>query len=299
MPAESFRCADAAQERGEPLYATASYVRRWLLLEQPGSWGRNAITQSRLPRRVALELRRRTRAAGIRIIVIRRGARLSSEQRSCYFVRTDERELYQARLALDGADQLLDVDLMSFSEGGRVQGAVEGLDPLFLVCTHGRHDKCCAIRGNQVSRIACSHPHLDAWECSHIGGDRFAANLVCFPHGVYYGRVRLDDVVQLMNCYAQGTLSLEQYRGRSCYRFPVQAAEYFVRRESGVTGTDDLWLQGVSRTPEGLTARFFLVDGRRARVEVRLGQAGPYRLTCGSRGAERIPRYDLASCTVR
>ena len=26
------------------------------------------------------------------------------------------------------------------------------------------------------------------WECSHIGGDRFAATMLLFPHGINYGR---------------------------------------------------------------------------------------------------------------
>ena len=177
-------------------------------------------------------------------------------------------------------------------------GAVEQQDPLFLACTHGRHDKCCSIRGNQVSRIACAKPGADAWECSHIGGDRFAANLVCFPHGIYYGRVGISDVAHLMNDYAAGTLCLEHYRGRCCYPFAVQAAEYFARRESGAMGVEDVSLEGVSRTDGVLSAIFSLAGGRRAEVELRVGQLGRYRLTCGSTGTDPIPRYDLVSCSV-
>ncbi|MDP9222588.1 MAG: sucrase ferredoxin [Actinomycetota bacterium] len=297
MAARVFRCADAAEARAEPLYGTASVVRKWLLIEQPGSWGYDPLTQSLFPKKAAWELRERTRAAGIRIVLIRRGVRLSSPQRQCYFARTEDRRLHLSRLTVESLNDLLDVDLAPLSDGGLITGAVERRAPLFLVCTHGRHDACCAIRGNQVSRVACAVPEADAWECAHIGGDRFAANVVCFPHGVYYGRVAPQDVAALMDAYGDGRLSLGHYRGRCCHSYAVQAAEYFVRRESGTTRIDDLWLAKVSRKDErGLTATFTMVHGRQAEVKIRVSQTTKgYRLTCGASGTSFIPGYELDS----
>lgn len=299
MGAEQIRCADSAEARDESLYGTASFVRRWLLLEQPGSWGPDALLESRLPQRGAVELRRRARAHRIRIVLIRRGARLSSAKRQCYLALTDRTKVRLSRIELDGFEDILDVDLSPLAAGGSIEGARHQTDPLFLVCTHGRHDACCSIRGNQVSRVACADPALDAWECSHIGGDRFAANLVCFPHGIYYGRVRPDEVPALTTSYARGVLNLANYRGRCCYTFPLQAAEYFVRRETGVTAVEDVSLIETSEEMGRLNASFSVGPGRRADVEVRVGELpGAYRLTCGSRAAERIPRYELVSCNV-
>lgn len=298
MASEVFRCADASEERAEPLYGTASFVRRWLLLEQPGSWGRDALTQSRLPSETASELRARARAAGVRIILIRRGVRMSSEKRQCYFLRTDGCDLYQAHLELEQVDDLLDVDLTPLRDGGIIADATERPDPVFLVCTHGRHDQCCSIRGNQVSRVACAHIGVDAWESSHIGGDRFAANLVCFPHGLYYGRVDPSEVVALMEDYVKGSLSLEHYRGRCCHLFPVQAADYFARRETLTTDIDGLSLTSTARTPEGIAASFSLAAGGTVGVEVRVSKGANRRLTCRASGTDPIPVYELASCRI-
>ena len=298
MGSDGFRCADAAEQREEPLYGSASFVKRWLLLEQPGSWGRDALTQSRLAADTARALRANAQAAGVRIILIRRGVRMSSDKRQCYFVRTDGCDLYQAHLDLDNVDDLVDVDLGPLRDGGPIPDATERNDPLFLVCTHGRHDQCCSIRGNQVSRVACAHPTADAWECSHIGGDRFAANVVCFPHGLYYGRVTPADVSGLMDDYTRGTLSLEHYRGRCCHLFPVQAAEYFVRRETGITQVDDVSLEATSRTASGIQATFSLPEDRRAQVEVTVTRGVPHRLTCGAGGTDPIPLYELAACLI-
>ncbi len=299
MTAEPFRCAASSEDRGEPIYGTASFVRRWLLLEQPGSWGPNALMESRIPERTATELRRRARAAGARIVLIRRGVRLAGAKRQCYFAVTDVARTRLSGIALDEVDDLMDVDLSPLAEAEPIDGAAAVTDPLFLVCTHGRHDACCSIRGNQVSRVACAEPGLDAWECSHIGGDRFAANVVAFPHGIYYGRVQPDDVVDLMTAYAAGTLCLPHYRGRCCYPFPLQAAEYFARVETGITGIGDLHLVRSSPTAEGVSATFSVGGTRVAEVRIRTGEL-PERhlLTCGSSGAAAIPNYELVSCEV-
>ncbi len=223
---------------------------------------------------------------------------MSSQKRRCYFLRTEDCDLYLADLALDSFDDLLDVDLSPLRDGGAIAEATQRTDPLFLVCTHGRHDACCSIRGNQVSRVACADPDADAWECSHIGGDRFAANLVCFPHGIYYGRVGPGEVKSLMSDYARGTISLEHYRGRCCLPFPLQAAEYFLRRETGLVGIDDVSLMD-PRSDGRVGATFALSTGAHAEVEVRVREDGPHQLTCRAMDAKPIPRYDLVSCTLR
>ena len=55
MP-ETLPCASLSRALGEPLLGTASRVRGWVLLEQPGPWGREAVLQSRLDRDLAVAL---------------------------------------------------------------------------------------------------------------------------------------------------------------------------------------------------------------------------------------------------
>ncbi len=233
----------------------------------------------------------------MRVILIRRGARLSTGRRQCYFLRTDDRDTYAAQMSLDAAEDVLDIDLLDLRAGGPVRGADPLRHPVFLVCTHGRHDACCSIKGNQVSRIACAEPDTDAWECSHIGGDRFAANLVCFPHGIYYGRVTPANVVDLMAAYASGEVSLDHYRGRCCYPFAIQAAEYFLRREMNMVGADDVSLTGSSGADDLIRATF-VAGGAAVEVQIRITQGDRHRLTCGAERALPIPSYELVSCSV-
>lgn len=269
-----------------------------MLLEQPGSWGRDALMESRMPRATAAELRRRARAAGIRVVLIRRGVRLASTERQCYLAQTTEAVSRLSHLNLESLDHLLDLDLSVVKEGRLVEGAAERKEPTFLVCTHGRHDACCSIRGNQVSRVACALPGVDAWESSHIGGDRFAANVICFPHGIYYGRVAPDEVEQLVRLYRRGELAIGNLRGRSCYPFPLQAAECFLRRQSGLLGIGDISLLSSEEIPGTLLARFALVDGRSADVEIQISDSPePHRLTCEIPAAKPVPTYELVRCS--
>lgn len=299
MPAEAFRCATASIEREEPIYGTASFVHRWLLLEQPGSWGRDALMESELAEPFARELKRRCRGLGIRVILIRRGVRMASGERTCYFARTEEGTNYLGEMMLDHVEDLLDVDLKPLAVGGSIEGAEDRRRPLFLVCTHGRHDACCAIRGNQVSRVACSIEGFDAWECSHIGGDRFAANVVCFPDGVYYGRVAPEEVVMLMETYARGVLSLAHYRGRCSFAFPLQAAEFFARRETGALRLDEVTLVDATESESAIGASFAVGTDRLIDIRLRSRPTEqPFQLTCASTRSHPIPVYDLVSSEV-
>ena len=118
-------------------------------------------------------------------------------------------------LALDGSD-----------------GAV-CTDPLVAVCAHGKHDQCCAVRGRSACKaIAAKYPDF-TWECSHLGGDRFAATMLVLPEGLCYGRVDSTDSADLVRLYLEGRLDNTLLRGRTSLPHAVQAAQYFAREATG------------------------------------------------------------------
>src|SRR3954454_24937312 len=76
------RCLVQAMERGDSAIATASPVQRWLLIEQPGPWGRDALLQSRFDADVAPLLAERAAREDVRVLLIRRpGDRLARPRR--------------------------------------------------------------------------------------------------------------------------------------------------------------------------------------------------------------------------
>jgi hypothetical protein len=166
--------------------------------------------------------------------------------------------------------------------------------PLFLICTNGRRDPCCAERGRPLASALNSAFGPFVWECSHIGGDRFAGNLVCFPHGVYFGRVGREEAETVAREYTEGRLSLNHYRGRSCYPFDVQAAEYFVRRRFELEGIDEIRFVERTEGEGGWVRVTFLARGRSVETVVLSSPALPPRpLTCHSVRVSRPPSYEV------
>jgi hypothetical protein len=116
--------------------------------------------------------------------------------------------------------------------------------PVYLVCTHGGHDACCALRGRPLAQALPAPGPADVWECSHVGGDRFAANVVVLPHGFYYGQVP-GDGSDLVAAHSAGRVALPWLRGRAGVPPPGQAAQHFARGELGLLGIDELPVRGV------------------------------------------------------
>lgn len=103
-------------------------------------------------------------------------------------------------------------------------------DPFFLVCTNGKKDKCCAKFGLPVFRFFESlNTDVPVWECSHVGGDRFAANVVAMPYGIYYGHVKVEDVGHIIVRTLLKKIYKDNYRGLSRRSFFEQSIECYIR----------------------------------------------------------------------
>ncbi len=289
------RCSSVSCSEDEPLLATASVVRGWVLIEQPGAWGANAVTQSRLPAPVAEELVARAAMHQLRVLLLRRPDGRNSPTRNVFLAWSGRRTQWIEQRVVPDVEELLELDLAPLAQGTRLGFGELRLQPLYLVCTNGRHDPCCAQLGRPVARALLRDGDDSVWECSHVGGDRFAGNLVCLPHGLYYGRLSPADAQRVVAGYERGGLDLDHYRGRAGEPFVVQAAEYFVRREHGMLGVDDLVPNGHHHTsPHVVEVRFNARHGRRFEVRVGVGAATPPRpLTCGAVSEETPPTYAL------
>jgi hypothetical protein len=276
-----FRCAAASLEHADALAGTASVVRAFLLVEHAGPWGVDALRDCRLPEPVCAELRRRTARAGVRPLLVRRHGRTTGGGGVRVFAAyADPHRPWIETAGLATVEEVLDLDLEALGRGGST-GLARSAEPVFCVCTHGRHDACCAERGRPTMRaLAVSHPE-HSWEVSHIGGDRFAANVLVLPDGLYYGRVQADEVSTLAQRHLDGHLDLPRLRGRSGFSFPVQAAEIAVRRLLGETRLAAVRLLGASTDEAGTEVRLE-VAGERYDVRVRPEHGRGRLLTCRS-----------------
>jgi len=290
---DRFVCSDASVARGEGVVATASQVRAWLLVEVHGAWGIDAVTESHLgahlPDGWKADLQRR----GIRPICIRPADR-SDDPGSIrlFFViaarpgRTEGAVWARTVPSLGGVRHVSD-DLVI---GHAPDGWARQERRLVLVCTNGKHDQCCANQGRPVVRHLRTTRWADeVWECSHIGGDRFAANLVVLPDSLYFGRMEPAEAEVLLDAHAEGRIELPWFRGRSTLRFAEQAAEHALRRELGVTGTDDVVI-GPTADPDRFRAQITGIGTVDVVIERTTGRIDE-PLTCRGTPNQQVPQY--------
>jgi len=240
MTRDFFYCSELSRASDERAYGTASVGGVWLLLEYTREWKPRAFEDSALPPEVKNRLHSILRGIPHSRLLFVKQQRRAENGQSFFVVRAREQGAFVVRFALESYEELSRINVAAVARGRALEGGTRTFEPLFLVCTHGRRDKCCAKFGFPLYKSLRERAGEQVWQSSHVGGDRFAANLVCFPDGLFYAHVTEDAGRRILEEHAAHRLYLDKYRGRSCYSYPVQAAEFFVRRESGLRGLDEL-----------------------------------------------------------
>lgn len=275
-------CATASSVLEEPLAATAATARTWLLVEQPGPWGAKALTASHLDPELGRALDQAAAPHGVRVALIRRPGPHpdqagSGSPRRVFLAHTlPGGSWLLTREIADGPDgprTLLDLDFAALG-AGRAEGAGDGWsphdgEPLALVCTNGKRDRCCALLGRPLAAELAASAHADVWEITHIGGHRFAPTLLVLPHGYAYGRAGAHTAKAVLEAVREDRVALEGCRGRSAWERPGQAADLAVRELTGEQRAAALDIVGTDAPQPGRwTVTVAHTDGRRWRVEV-------------------------------
>jgi hypothetical protein len=290
-----FRCAAASLARDEPRLGTASNVRAYLLVENAGPWGSDALQDSRLPEDVKAGLREASARTGVRVLLVRRHRRAATGPGIRVFAaHTDPVSPWLETTTVASPEVLLDLDIDALG-AGRSPGLTPADAPLFCVCTHGRHDACCAELGRPTAAaLSRSHPD-ETWEVSHIGGDRFAPNLLVLPHGLYYGGVTAAVAPGVASTHLLGHVDLDHLRGRSSFPFAVQVAEVAARRAARETRLDAVRLVSSHRS-DADTSLVLDVAGTSYDVVVRRGRTRErHQLTCQAAHPNAIPTFEVVS----
>ncbi len=233
-------CAVLTRQLGGNPAGTAARMTSWLLVEQPGPWPSDALEQTLGsvfdPVRLAA-----ARDAGLRPLLIRRPGRherAGSGSRAVYVASGVPGNRWLERLEVSDLAALGSLDLAAIAAG--VPGHGEPVDgPLFLVCTHGTKDMCCAVLGRPLAGVlGVNHPGR-AWEVSHVGGDRWAGNLLVVPDGFLHGQLDPGEAALVAKAALAGQVQPDQLRGRTSAPSPwAQYAEIAVRRHLGLRGLD-------------------------------------------------------------
>lgn len=208
------------------MLGTAEQVDAWLLLEYKASWPAKAITEGSLTAETqAWLVRTQEQFAQL-------GLRLRPQ-----LVRQPELDHDVTRLLLStgghtfefsgsGYQFLLDLDLAALVQTRLVEAPGEPASaPRYLVCTNGKRDLCCSRFGLPLYQRLRELVGDRVWQVTHLGGHRFAPNVLVIPQNVIYGRVQLDEAEAFVEQVEQGQLDFTHLRGRTQYPKVVQAAE--------------------------------------------------------------------------
>jgi len=301
MGLNPFFCSELSRGVAEKTFGTASIGQVWILLEYPFAWGSHALNDSNLSLPIKRHLKRTLRSIPHAKLLFIKQERARLSQRSLFVVRCRESKPFIQRFTLDDYSQLTEIDLAAVASGKLSTDENIFSDPLFLVCTHGRRDKCCAKFGYPLYKTLRESTRQAVWQSSHVGGDRFAANLLCFPHGLFYAHVTEAIGRVILKEYEEKRITLQNYRGRACYSNPVQAAEFFVRTESGIREIAELHrLFSAHVAEESWQVRFLeATTGNVHTVLVsRVMSDFQNLITCHATEAHSVPQFRLDSYEV-
>lgn len=279
-------------EDDTPAWGTAARAGVFVVLEQPGPWGRDAARQSHLDPGLGADLDERVSAAGGRFMLMRRPGEHPDRggPRRVLVAHAGERagSAWLLSALVSSADKLLSLDWDALVVGDRnrvvasLPGATEA-EPTLLVCTNGRRDVCCAVRGRPLAAGAATHAPDRVWEVSHTGGHRFAPTAVLLPWGQTFARLDDSLAAALLDTSLDGRVPAELLgrrhdRGRSPVAPLAQVAEAHVRAETGETSLGATW----SVVDDAGLVTVHHVDGRAWRVRVERIHTGRSRPeSCG------------------
>lgn len=286
-------CTTASRHFDEPLAGTSATARIWLLLEQPGPWGAKALTSSHLDPAVGRALEAAAEGTGVRVALIRRPGRHADchdvRERHVYAAHTVPGNVWLHSTTTTDPEQLLDLDFSALGTGDHrtfdaaLRGRPHTGDPLALVCTNGKRDRCCALLGRPLAAELAASGVEGVWEVTHLGGHRFSPTLLVLPSGYAYGRAEAHHVKEVLHGVREGRVVTEGCRGSSAWDRPGQAAELAVRRETGEDAAGTLTVVATEGTVPRWKVTVTHADGRRWQVTVAQGTALPPRPeSCGS-----------------
>ena len=270
-------CADTARERGDAMQGTALNVQRFLLIEHPGPWAFDALGSSGIDPGILGQLLVATRDAGARTLLVRRHGRVDATPQRAWAVA----DVVEGRILW--GSWTTDADLLLARDALAEPSATWSDEPVLLVCTHGRHDTCCAVRGRPVA-AALAERHGDlVWECSHVGGDRFAASVVVLPDGSYYGGLDDAEACDVLERHLAGTVTPSRLRGSSMLSTVAQAAAVAVHDRYGPGGPRDIHAERIETIGTGRWRVELWCEGAlpaRVVAAVEAHRSPPAALTC-------------------
>lgn len=314
---DSLRCSTGSAARDEPVAGSAPTARYWVVIEHPGPWAKKPLDTAPFDEGLGDRLDAALSDHDAKVLLIRRTGRHPEDQQKLWrivdtLIGDSVSGCWQEVADLDALPDTLAAlatrEASAEEAPERGLGTIPKLDfnlepapPMILVCTHGVRDVCCAIKGRPVAGLLSQAFGDEVWECTHLGGHRFAGTALVLPDGACYGRMAQADAVRVLTQHRVGRIDASHLRGVTRLSPAAQAAQVWglAARErlspNTSRGIDDIVVTAATPLDDHRTS----VDLRglcdaTVSVEVVRQELPPAPVSCG-KGPEAATAYRVVT----
>ena len=214
MPDSQF-CSVLTQQFGEPLAGTAPYAEHFVFISWPKKYWQYEALEAKggFPQGLKKWMKEQSKVNGkISILLVSRAG--LGHYKADIFIYPGK--WCYSNVLPEEIPTVLESHFRNDTASSFSAGKFEH-DQIFI-CTHGRHDKCCAKFGQELAdkmryHVLRQKVAVEVWESSHLGGHRFAATMIDFPTGRAYGRLRPEAIPNFLESRKQGLVYGSAYRG--------------------------------------------------------------------------------------
>lgn len=232
-------CSTNSRLNQEPWLGSASPAQVWIALSHPKPWGANALS--------SIDIGDQNRKHLTSIFSLYPDSRIqiitqnNSSEIVLFFAVAFEHDQRLYRIPLSNYDSIRDLQWQDIIDNKPAYQKYSSHTPVYLICTNDQHDPCCGKWGQQLFDQNSNTKNL--WQCSHLGGDRFAANVVSLPTGSYYRQIDEQALKAIIEAEKQNTIYIDRFAGRSCYDRITQVAFHYLLRANPQTAINDWQLK--------------------------------------------------------
>ena len=224
-------CSVLTKQSGEPLAGTATFAKHFVFISWPKKYWQYEALEAKggFPQGLKKWMKEQSKVNGKISIRLASRAGLTDDKVDIF--------IYPEKCCYSNVfPHEIPAVLESHFQDGKTSSssAVKIEQEQIFICTHGRHDKCCAKFGQELAdkmryHVSRQKTAVDVWESSHLGGHRFAPTMIDFPAGRAYGQLSPDEITKFLECRKVGQVYGSAYRGSVFLSDLEQVAEAHIQ----------------------------------------------------------------------
>ena len=225
-------CSVMTGQTGAPLAGTAPFAKHFVFITWPKKYWQYEALKSKggFPEGLKEWMNSQSKISGKISIRLVSSKELTNESADIYVY---PEKIYYSNIL---PEEIIGVLMSHFLKKSNSENIAKSIErDLILVCTHGRHDKCCAKFGKELAdnlrmQLKDQEENIEVFDSSHLGGHRFAPIMIDFPSGRAYGQLTTEEIPNYFESRKEGMVYAQAYRGSVFLPELLQVAEAYVQR---------------------------------------------------------------------